>query len=115
MGPLGAGGLDINSECCECLSAPRTRPVPLRRGAARSAAPCQAHGRSHLLAAPGATPQQTHRDVPWTSPRKRGDDAQSRTWSQPSALSFALEVTCGGGGRGRGTPGGYSLRKGKIM
>lgn len=33
----GARGLDINSECCERLSAPRTRPVPLRRRPARSA------------------------------------------------------------------------------
>lgn len=24
MGPVGAEGLDTNTECCECLSAPRT-------------------------------------------------------------------------------------------
>lgn len=110
MAPLGGPGPCHKQRVLWAPLAPRTRPVPLRRRAELSRAePCQAHGPSHLLGAPGATPLQIHWDVPWSSPRKTGEDAQSRARSLSRALSFALEV------RRQGKPGGCSLHKAKRM
>lgn len=93
----GAEGLDINSECCECLSAPHTRPVPLHRGAARSvpstrAKPPVSGTRGHSTANPlGCALDQ---------PQEKGTGC-----SKQNLVSALCPELCAGGNLRRGRKG----------
>jgi len=91
MGPVGAKGLDTNTECCECLSAPRT--LPLRSGGLPSPghATCVQHqGQAALLS------------IFWDTDVGRGRGSPTQHWVDPSRPRIRGNLW-----REQGQPGGW--------